>query len=140
MIMQAQLEITMRQTGESVRRELDDLPKKLLYWLGRSVISAYTHTLLNMNVEWQAPLPYVSGLSEEANVEPDIENSEPDVESDRIPLPAPAPGIAAAPVQRVDPLSVAKPPRPLRPHRPTTSPLLVRQFSSSGRVNTKNAP
>jgi len=57
MIMQDQLEMAMRQTGESVRRRLNGFPEKLLYWLGRSVVSAYTRTLLNMDVEWHAPLP-----------------------------------------------------------------------------------
>ena len=57
MIMQGQLEMAMRQTGESVRRGLDGAPGKLLYWLGRSAVSLYTHTLLNMDVEWHASLP-----------------------------------------------------------------------------------
>jgi 1-acyl-sn-glycerol-3-phosphate acyltransferase len=50
MIMQAQLETTMRQTGDAVR-------EKLLYWLGRSAVSIYAHTLLDLDVKWHAPLP-----------------------------------------------------------------------------------
>jgi 1-acyl-sn-glycerol-3-phosphate acyltransferase len=57
MIIQNQLEMAAMQRVESVRRGLSGNPEKLLYWLGRSVVSLYTHTWLNIDVKWHVPLP-----------------------------------------------------------------------------------